>query len=186
MSMRIRGRLPAAVFATLALGACRNASSAASAEAEVASSRSAVTTSQASDLPPGCVLFLAQVQCWLRKSGNVPAEADRAVGAARALLESRPPVGPPDDTAMRCQRAQARRKEDFEAAGCEEVVAELATLPPADPIACPSNEHFFIRRDGRVSGCHPDCVTSADCPSGSSCTGVGSAPGGPIEEPYCE
>ena len=40
-------------------------------------------------LPAPCAQFLAQLQCWLRASGNDTTEVDRAVGDARALFEAR-------------------------------------------------------------------------------------------------
>jgi hypothetical protein len=65
-------------------------------------------------------------------------------------------------------------------------VGDLHTLPPADPVTCPVDEHFFIRSDGWVVGCLPDCATSADCPAGYTCSGRGSAPGGPVDEAFCQ
>jgi hypothetical protein len=59
-------------------------------------------------------------------------------------------------------------------------------LPDSAAVECPAGEFFFVRRDGHVSGCHRDCTSSADCPSGSACESTGSVPGGPIEEPFCE
>jgi hypothetical protein len=47
-------------------------------------------------------------------------------------------------------------------------------------------EFFFLRRDGRISGRHRDCALPADCPDGSSCKSIGTAPGGPVEEQFCE
>jgi hypothetical protein len=139
-----------------------------------------------STLPARCILFLSQLDCWLGKAGNEPEQVDIAVGAARALFEARPPGAPVDDVEARCERAMAGTRESLEAIGCESVYANASALPPADPVVCPADQHFFIRRDGWIAGCHPDCATSADCPPGESCSSIGSSPGGPIEEAFCE
>jgi hypothetical protein len=137
-------------------------------------------------LPAGCVLFLTQLDCWLRRAANEPEQVDIAVGTARAVFESRPAGAPAEDTEARCQRAMAGTRMSLEAIGCENVHADPSALPPADLVACPPDQHFFIRRDGWIAGCHSDCATSADCPKGSSCSSIGSSPGGPIEEAFCE
>jgi hypothetical protein len=54
-------------------------------------------------------------------------------------------------------------RETFEASDCADVVADIRALPPADPVTCAPDEHFFIRHDGWVAGCHLDCATAADC-----------------------
>jgi hypothetical protein len=82
--------------------------------------------------------------------------------------------------------AKTFRHGKFEAIGCAEVPGDLRSLPASKPAACPPEEHFFIRRDGRVIGCRRDCAETKDCPQGSSCASIGSAPGGPIDEPFCD
>jgi len=139
-----------------------------------------------SKLPGECVLFLSQLDCWLRKSGNAPEQVDIAVGTARTVFEAHPKGAAPDDTEARCERAMTGTRAALEAIGCENVTADPNALPPADPVTCPPDQHFFIRRDGWVAGCHADCATSDDCPKGSSCSSMGSSPGGPIEEAFCE
>jgi hypothetical protein len=82
--------------------------------------------------------------------------------------------------------AKAFRRSRFETVGCADAGGGIGSLPPSQPAGCPPDEHFFIRRDGRVVGCRPDCVEAKDCPMGSSCASFGSAPGGPIDEPFCD
>lgn len=169
----------------LLLAACQSAPAPATPEADARPSvqRQASATTA---LPAECVLFLSQLDCWLGKAGNEPEQVEIAVGTARASFESRPAGTPIDDTEARCERAMAGTRVSLEAVGCESVHANAGALPPADPVVCPPDEHFFIRRDGWIAGCHPDCATSADCPRGSSCSAIGSSPGGPIEEAFCE
>jgi hypothetical protein len=131
-------------------------------------------------LPPPCVEFLGQLQCWLRASGNDARDVDRAVGLARASFEARPsPAGA-------CEHAMVFRAEMIGAAGCAHAAAALGQLPPSASPDCPPGEFFFLRRDGRISGCHRDCTLPSDCPAGSSCKSVGTAPGGPVDENFCE
>jgi hypothetical protein len=137
-------------------------------------------------LPPSCVQFLLQARCWLRKSNNDAWEVDRALGAARASFEAPAPWGPPHAAADYCEMAQTFRRSKFEAIGCATASGDLHSLPASQPAACPPDQHFFVRRDGRVIGCRPDCVDDKDCPAGSSCASFGSAPGGPIDEPFCD
>jgi hypothetical protein len=144
------------------------------------------TRSSDGQLPATCVQLLLQARCWLRKAGNDAWEVDRAIGAARATLESPVPWGPPHAAADYCQMAQTFRHSTFEGSGCAATPGDLRSLPASKPAACPSEEHFFIRHDGRVIGCRRDCATAKDCPDGSSCGSVGSAPGGPIDEPFCD
>jgi hypothetical protein len=80
----------------------------------------------------------------------------------------------------------AFRRTTYRQAGCEGVVLDTSAIPRAHLVTCPADQHFFVRSDGRVAGCHPDCTTNKDCPSGSTCWAIGSAPGGPIDEPFCE
>jgi hypothetical protein len=169
----------------LLLAACEPAPAPATPEADAPSpiQRKANATSA---LPPACVVFLSQLDCWLRRAGNEPEQVDIAVGTARATFESRPVGAPIEDTQARCERAMAGTRLSLEAIGCEDVHANASALPPADPVGCPPDQHFFIRRDGWVAGCHPDCATSADCPKGSSCSSIGTSPGGPIEDAFCE
>ncbi len=170
----------------LLLAACQGAPSPVTPESDALTPEHRQQSAATSRPPAECVLFLAQLDCWLRKAGNEPEQVDVALGTARATFESRVTGVPVDDTAARCNRAMAGTRAALEAIGCEDVRADLGALPPADLVACPPDEHFFIRRDGWIAGCHPDCATSADCPRGSSCSAIGSSPGGPIEEAFCE
>lgn len=163
--------------AVAALLACRTGSTA---SPGAAASQGTAPIEVAPPLPPGCVQFLAQLQCWLRASGNAPEAVTRAVGNARAVFEAHP------DAATTCERAASARRPEIGSAGCNDVNGDLRELPASSRAQCPPDEHFFIRRDGRVSGCHPDCATSDDCPRWQSCTGIGTAAGGPIDEPFCE
>jgi hypothetical protein len=176
----------AAAAALLLLAACQSAPTPAVPEGDAPNAVRPETGATTAALPAGCVLFLSQLDCWLRKAGNEPERVDVAVGGARAVFESRPAGAAAEDTEARCERAMAGTRMSLEAIGCEDVRAALAALPPSDPVACPPDEHFFIRRDGWIAGCHADCATSADCPRGSSCSSIGSSPGGPIEEAFCE
>jgi len=138
------------------------------------------------DLPASCVAFLAQLQCRLRVAGNEGPQIDRVLGALRASLESPPPTGGVSDPDARCKNDMRIGRAAIESAGCESTAGQLAELPPSRPADCGAREFLFVRRDGRVAGCHRDCATSEDCPAGAACTGVGYAPGGPLDEPFCE
>jgi len=138
------------------------------------------------ELPASCVTFLAQLQCRLRVAGNDAPAIDHAVGALRASLEATPPPGDVNDPDARCKNDIRLRRPAIESAGCENVAARLADLPQSRSADCAPREFFFVRRDGRVAGCRRDCTTSQDCPAGTSCTAVGYAPGGPLDEPFCE
>jgi hypothetical protein len=82
--------------------------------------------------------------------------------------------------------AKTFRRSKLQAIGCAEATADLRALPASHAAACGPGEHFFIRRDGRVMGCRRDCTDAKDCPEGSACKNLGSAPGGPIDEPFCD
>ncbi len=142
--------------------------------------------SHATPLPESCVHLLVQARCWLRKSGNDPREIERALGAARSTFESSASWGPPHAMADYCQMAQTSRRAKFEQAGCADGAADIGVLPASAPADCAPEEHFFIRRDGRVIGCRPDCTSTQDCPQGSSCSSWGSAPGGPTDDLFCD
>jgi hypothetical protein len=131
-------------------------------------------------LPQSCIEFLERLQCWLRASGNAPADIDRAVSNTRASFTTRPKA------AESCEHAVVFRTERFASAGCVDPGADARSLPPGVRAECAPGEFFFVRQDGHVSGCHRDCAVPEDCPSGSSCTASGSAAGGPIDEPFCE
>ena len=168
----------------VAAGACRTEGRAASANPEpLASGAKTFVETPRVELPANCVTFLAQLQCRLRAAGNETATIDRALGAFRASFETRLAAS---DLQARCQNEVSVPHVATQIAGCDGVVGRLADLPPTHPADCPSGEFFFVRRDGRVAGCHRDCIQPGDCPSASSCTAVGSAPGGPTEEPFCE
>jgi hypothetical protein len=175
-----QGMAPRLAGLFLLLAGCQSAPLPATPEADVRTSAASTT------LPAACVLFLSQLDCWLSRAGNEPEQVELAVGTARATFESRPAGAPAEDTEARCERAMAGTRMALEAIGCESIHANLSALPPADLVSCPPDEHFFIRRDGWIAGCHSDCATAADCPRGSSCSAIGSSPGGPIEEAFCE
>jgi len=181
-----QGMIPRLAGLVLLLAACESAPAPATPEVDARSPAQRETSAASPALPSGCVLFLSQLDCWLRKAGNEPEQVDIAVGTARATFESRPAGVPIEDTEARCERAMSGTRTALEAIGCENVQADPSTLPPVDLVACPRDQHFFIRRDGWIAGCHPDCATSADCPKGWSCSSIGSSPGGPIEEAFCE
>jgi len=138
------------------------------------------------ELPASCVTFLAQVQCRLRAAGNDAPQVDRALAALRASFEAQPPAGDGDDTDAGCNNGIRLRRPAIEAAGCASAAGRLADLPPGHPAECAPREFFFVRRDGRVVGCRRDCATSQDCPAGTSCTAIGYAAGGPLDQPFCE
>jgi hypothetical protein len=141
---------------------------------------STATTASPIALPPPCVELLAQLQCWLRAAGNDADAIGRALSNARASFEARP------DAAVACERVMAFRAELIASVGCTHAGGDARTLPPSVPAPCRPGEYFFVRRDGHVSGCHRDCTFPTDCPVGTSCKSVGSAAGGPIDEPFCE
>jgi hypothetical protein len=148
--------------------------------------RSGETSATKRELPASCVTFLAEIQCRLRASGNEGPTIDRALGALRASLEAPPPTDVVTDPDGRCKNDIRMRRSAIESAGCEGAVGRLADLPPSRPANCGPQEFFFVRSDGHVSGCRRDCVGSQDCPAGTSCTAIGFAPGGPLDEPFCE
>jgi len=180
------GMAPRLAGVLLLLAACQSSPTPVTPETDTLSAVQREASVGPSALPADCTLFLAQLDCWLRRAGNEPEQVDLALGTARAIFESRPSGAPIEDTKARCQRAMAGTRMSLEATGCENVHADPNALPPADLVACPPDQHFFIRRDGWIAGCHVDCATSADCPKGSSCSSIGSSPGGPIEEAFCE
>ena len=152
---------------------------------EVSQSGTGTTLESPAQLPATCSRFLAQLACWLDKGDNDPAEVQRALGVARTVFESRSPWDAGEDASGYCGRAIAYRRPLLQQIGCDHVVASRSP-PPAVPLPCGADEHFFVRRDGHVSGCHPDCATNNDCPAGSDCKSVGTAAGGPIDELFCE
>jgi hypothetical protein len=80
----------------------------------------------------------------------------------------------------------ALRADLLASAGCAHAGDDLSKLPPAVAAVCPAGEHFFVRRDGHVSGCHRECALPADCPGGSLCASIGSVAGGPTDQSFCE
>lgn len=165
------------VIGALGLASCRSAKN--SPQEEVGAGDNP-TPSGAAVLPDPCIEFLRQVRCWLRAAGNDTADVDRAVGNARASFEGRP------HAAEACERASVFRADLIASSGCAHAGGDATKLPDATPAQCPEGEHFFVRRDGHVSGCHRDCTLPADCPDGSRCASLGSAAGGPIDEQFCE
>ena len=143
------------------------------------------STEAPAELPANCFRFLAQLECWMGKDGNDPADVRRALGVARGVFEARAPGDAGEDAGAYCGRALAYRNPLLQVSGCDHVVAS-SSLPPPQPSPCGADEHFFMRRDGHVSGCHPDCVGDPDCPHGTTCRSIGTAAGGPIDEPFCE
>lgn len=173
----VRTTMALVLLGGAALVSCRNAGSGSRVEGGVVGDAGVLA---APVLPPPCTEFLRQYRCWLRASGSNGADVDRAVGNARASFESRPL------SAESCERAMVFRAEPFASTGCAHAGDDSRELPLAVAIECPPGEHFFVRRDGHVSGCHRDCTVTADCPDGSSCKSEGSAAGGPIDERFCE
>ena len=171
------------VAAGVALAYCRSGGSGPSHEAARAATAAADTESPLETvpaLPPGCVQFLSQLQCWLRARGNAPADVTRAIANARYVMESR------SDAAVACERGANLRRREIGSAGCSDLNGDMRDLPASAEIECGPDAHFFVRRDGRVSGCHHDCSSSDDCSAGEECNSIGSAAGGPIDEPFCE
>jgi hypothetical protein len=168
-----------AALAVVGLGSCRSSSGGSQVELGAAASVPGASAVSPTALPPPCVEFLGQLQCWLRASGNGPDDVEHAVSNARASFEAHP------QRAESCERAMVYRHQLIASTGCAHA-GEAPKLPPGVAADCPPTEHFFVRQDGHVSGCHRDCTLPADCPGGSSCTGLGSAAGGPIDERFCE
>jgi hypothetical protein len=148
--------------------------------------RSREATGGKVELPASCVIFLAQLQCRLRVTGNEAPAIDLALGALRASLEAPSVAGVVGDLEARCKNDMRVRQPAIAAAGCGDAVGRLGDLPPSHPANCAPQEFFFVRSDGRVAGCRRDCTNSRDCPTGTSCTAIGYAPGGPLDEPFCE
>jgi hypothetical protein len=143
-----------------------------------ASAGPAASHGEPDTLPGPCIDFLGRLRCLLRAAGNGPADVDRAVSDARASFEERP------QAAEFCERAMVYRAELMASVGCANAGSDA--LPHGARAECVPGEHFFVRRDGHVSGCRRECVVAADCADGSSCVAVGSAAGGPIDEHFCE
>lgn len=135
---------------------------------------------------PSCLLLLAQAECWMRRAGNPPSRIHVALAVIREELEHAAPEGVGYDAVAECEWAMAFRRLAVEQAGCADVASEPADLPASAAPGCAPGEHFFIRRDGWIVGCRRDCVRAQDCEPGRSCSSVGSAPGGPIDEPFCD
>jgi hypothetical protein len=179
--MAVRVAVPLTLFGSLALASCHGSSGGSPTGVGVGAAEDpGVKTASAIPLPPSCIELLEQLECWLRAAGNEPGAIAQAIGNARASFEARP------EAAESCERVQVFRAELIASAGCAHPGDAARNLPPSAPAPCRPGEHFFVRRDGHVSGCHRDCTVAADCPVGTSCTSVGSAAGGPIEEPFCE
>jgi hypothetical protein len=173
----------ACMLAALAAVSCRTMSTATPAVAGSQAADSgapAVEADFAPVLPEPCVEFLSQLRCWLRAAGNGDGEVERAVGNARAHIES---WSQRDET---CEQAMVHRSQAIGAAGCSHVPAATASLPASVRAECSPGEYFFVRRDGHVSGCQRDCTFTSDCPSGKRCESTGTAAGGPIDEAFCE
>jgi hypothetical protein len=176
-----RASAPLILFGSLALASCHGVGGGSKAEGSGGASEDAAAKAVSPvALPPPCVEFLGQFQCWLRAAGNAVADIGRAVGNARASFEARP------QAAEACERAMVFRAKLIASAGCAHPGGDARNLPLAVPAECPPGEHFFVRSDGHVSGCHRDCTVPADCPVGASCISEGSAADGPIDEPFCE
>jgi hypothetical protein len=175
--------LTCALLASVALAGCRGGGRASSSDGgrrAAAPDDSTAEQESPRPLPPGCVQLLSQLQCWLRASGNSGADVGRAVGNARAVFEARP------DAAAACERAANFGRAAIGSAGCGDLNGDVRDLPASALAGCAPGEHFFVRRDGHVSGCHRDCTTTDDCPAGAKCESTGSAAGGPVDEPFCE
>ncbi len=177
--LRVLASFCLAMTAVLALVSCRSGASGTSGNVAVPKD-TALPEAAPAALPGSCVELLAKLQCWLRASGDPPADVARAVGNARASLAKR--LGASES----CNQTLTFRAARFASAGCASSDVSLSNLPPAAAIECPPGEFFFVRQDGHLSGCHRDCTVSADCPAGSTCSSVGSAAGGPTEEQFCE
>ena len=181
------GRLRAgAALVGGAIAASIGACSGARPDATVGQGLAATRVEAPAELPATCFRFLAQLECWMEGNGNDSADVQRALGVARGVFEARAPSDAGDgDAGAYCGRAIAYRRPLFQVSGCDNHVASRS-LPPAQASPCAADEHFFMRRDGHVSGCHPDCAADADCAHGTTCKSIGTAAGGPIDEPFCE
>jgi hypothetical protein len=131
-------------------------------------------------LPVACVSLLKDEQCWLRSVGNDEHHVQQAIANERAVYERW------HEPADACRTEAEFKTSMFEAAGCAGADEDSRPLPLAARFDCPIGSFFFVRQDGRVSGCRSTCTVSEDCGEGSMCSSVGSAAGGPIQEPFCE
>jgi hypothetical protein len=142
--------------------------------------RSAEAASAETALPQACSSLLQEERCWLRSVGNDEARVDLAIGDERASYERW------HRSAEACRTEAQFESIVFAETGCVRAADNAPPLPAAHRVDCPEGMFFFTRQDGHVSGCHPTCTVSDDCDEGSQCSSIGSAPGGPVLEPFCE
>jgi hypothetical protein len=138
-------------------------------------------------MPPECEQVLADLDCWLRSGDNAPVSVTQVVESLRASFRQELEQSGESDLHSRCADIARLRSEAFVAVGCGH--APLLSVPASAPpkaAPCGRGAFFFIRKDAKIVGCHLECETAADCPAPQSCTGWGSAVGGPTDQPFCE
>jgi hypothetical protein len=138
-------------------------------------------------MPPECEQILANFDCWLRSGDNAPVSVTQVVASLRSSFSQELEQSGETDLHSRCADIARVRSEAFVAVGCGH--APLLSLPASasgKPAPCGKGAFFFIRKDAKIVGCHLECTTAADCPAPQSCTGWGSAVGGPTDQPFCE
>jgi hypothetical protein len=138
-------------------------------------------------MPPECEQVLADFDCWLRSGDNAPVSVTQVVASLRTSFRQELEQSGESDLHSRCADIARVRSEAFAAVCCGH--APLLSVPaPAlpKPAPCGRGAFFFIRKDAKIVGCHLECATASDCPAPQSCTGWGSAVGGPTDQPFCE
>jgi hypothetical protein len=138
-------------------------------------------------MPAECEQVLANFDCWLRSGDNAPMSVTPVVASLRESFRQQLEESGEKDLQSRCATIARVRSDLFVAVGCGH--APLLTAPASaarTPAPCGRGAFYFFRNDAKILGCHLECVTAADCPAPQSCTGWGSAVGGPTDQPFCE
>lgn len=139
-------------------------------------------------MPPDCEQTLADFDCWLRSGDNAPATVAQVVASLRESFRRQLEESGQRDLLSRCTSIARVRAQAFVAVGCGRapLLSAQKSSTLQKPAPCGQGAFFFIRNDAKIVGCHAECVTAADCPAPQSCTGLGSAVGGPTDQPFCQ
>lgn len=139
-------------------------------------------------MPPECEQTLADFDCWLRSGDNAPASVTQVVASLRESFRQQLEESGQSDLLSRCTSIARVRSQAFVASGCGRapLLSARTSSTLQKPAPCGQGAFFFIRNDAKIVGCHVECVTAADCPAPQSCTGLGSAVGGPTDQPFCQ
>jgi hypothetical protein len=138
-------------------------------------------------MPAECDQVLANIDCWLRSANNAPERVTQFVVGLRESFESERRESGEVELRSRCASIERLHVATFTAAGCATAPPLPASAPMRrKPEACEKGAFFFVRKDAKIVGCHLECSVPADCPPPQKCSGLGSAIGGPLDQPFCE